>query len=332
MGKKKYFYLKVQEIIPKCNKIFVLHNFKKVELSNEYLRLLYNFSNYSNAIRVMEKSEFNTLDIIHHFIQGNPVVLHQHWFEITNFRSLVYNIFLIFCLGIAKLFLHAKIIWTIHNKNPHHHSFSKLNYIIRKNFAKFIADYLHVHCYEAKNIMKTYFKIKEKKFFIFPHPKYNVTIFSKIDSINELKGKYLFCKDLDVNNEIFLIFGLIDEYKGILEIIEIFPDEQGKVLLIIGGNRKNNKNYISKINEKLRLKKNILFYNNFIPTSDLMMFLNLSDKVVFNFKEILTSGSVELALSFEKKIIIPNKGCLKDITGPNIKKFDKLTTDLFITW
>jgi len=41
--------------------------------------------------------------------------------------------------------------------------------------------------------------------------------------------------------------------------------------------------------------------------------MNASDVCVFPFRKILTSGSVILAMSFGKAVIVPEQGCLKDL-------------------
>ena len=56
-------------------------------------------------------------------------------------------------------------------------------------------------------------------------------------------------------------------------------------------------------------------------------FFGLTDFVIFNFDDILTSGSIILALNYNKKVIAPAMGCIKDIRNENLILFDSKNSD-----
>jgi glycosyltransferase involved in cell wall biosynthesis len=52
-----------------------------------------------------------------------------------------------------------------------------------------------------------------------------------------------------------------------------------------------------------------------IPDEDLQLYINAADILAFPFRHVLTSGSVILAMSFGRPVIVPNLGCLPELVG-----------------
>jgi len=50
----------------------------------------------------------------------------------------------------------------------------------------------------------------------------------------------------------------------------------------------------------------------FVEPSEVQIFFRAADYVVFPYKEVLTSGSVLLAMSFAKAVIVPMLGCIPE--------------------
>jgi len=50
----------------------------------------------------------------------------------------------------------------------------------------------------------------------------------------------------------------------------------------------------------------------FVPAKDVQLYMNAADVVVLPFKDILTSGSALLAMSFGKAVIAPRLGCIPE--------------------
>ena len=53
----------------------------------------------------------------------------------------------------------------------------------------------------------------------------------------------------------------------------------------------------------------------FVPDDELQVYLRAADVVATPFLEILTSGSVLLAMSFERAVIAPRRGCVAETVG-----------------
>ncbi|RPI68694.1 MAG: glycosyltransferase, partial [Ignavibacteriales bacterium] len=177
------------------------------------------------------------------------------------------------------------------------------------------------HCGSEIDTLSDILNIDKKKFFVFKHPDFPSEILDKNIAIERLNKKY-FKDQLKADDKIFLMFGAIAEYKGIMEVIEIFKtlDERNK-LVIAGFVKKGNHLYYNQI--KNFADDKIFIEGSNIPDEDVPLFLNSADYLIFNYSNILTSGGVVLAMNYNKKIITPILGCIKEIDYPHLIKFNR---------
>ena len=68
--------------------------------------------------------------------------------------------------------------------------------------------------------------------------------------------------------------------------------------------------------------KNVVLINSLIPDDNVKYFFNSADFLIFNYYDVLTSGGVMLALSYNKKAIAPSMGCIAEIDDDNLILFD----------
>jgi hypothetical protein len=169
--------------------------------------------------------------------------------------------------------------------------------------------------------MASFLGVPADKFSVIEHPLYPVQQVSKKIAQEFLKNTLHL--PVDSSQPLFLMYGYIAAYKGIDEIIPLFTDKPFQ-LVIAGKVKRGQENYFNTIAAGARNSKNIFIKDAFISPEHEKYLFCAADCVVFNLKEILSSGSVMLALSYKKPIIIPNIGCLRDITGPGVYSFDTI--------
>jgi glycosyltransferase involved in cell wall biosynthesis len=319
-----------QNLCPDVQKVYVVplinYSFKKTN----YLYLLYkNFIVPKDPIGEGEKYKIDieSLSVFAHpkivlsKLKGEKTVVHYHWLEINDIQSLIGMKWKLVWISLYRLF-NGKIIWTIHNEFPHSGKYIFLNKVIRKYVAH-IANKLQVHCQTAIKIMSPILNVKESKFFIVNHPEFPAELIEKNKAVHLLNQKY-FSGKIKSGNILFLMFGEIAEYKGIKEIVKIFNTlSNEKKLIIVGTVKKGNKNYFKNCVSSIENKDQILTYTERIPDEEVPIFINSCDYVLFNYRNVLTSGSVFLALNYKKNIIIPLKGCLKELSGQNVISFNE---------
>jgi glycosyltransferase involved in cell wall biosynthesis len=170
--------------------------------------------------------------------------------------------------------------------------------------------------------MNEILNVDPKKFYVLEHPNFTAHLFPRIQAVEKVSSSY--SQTFTTDDKIFLMFGNIASYKGILETVEIFTNlPENNKLLIVGGLKKGNWEYFKKILDISLNSNNIKIIDKVIPENDVPIFFNLSDYVIFNYKQVLTSGGIVLALNYDKKILAPALGCIPEIVNSNILLFNK---------
>lgn len=241
-----------------------------------------------------------------------PDVLHLHWlhafFLADNYiLAIVRLIIFIVKIAIFKL-IGVKIIWTVHNINNHEKKYMALDRCCTFYIAN-IADAMIVHSQAAKNELIEKISIYNKgKIFIVPCGNYlgyyqnNITSQTARAELNLTKSEF-----------VLLFIGAVRPYKGIIELIEQFQQLKDKnSCLIIVGNPINEE-FSQQIKLKIAGDSNIKFIPDYIQDSQIQVYLNACDVVVFPYQDILTSSSILLGMSFEKPCVVPRIGCIREV-------------------
>ncbi len=310
------------QLNPNLKKLYVVPLLNQKNKNTEYIYLLFKkFIEDKNCkFKVDHVSVFAHYKFVLKKLLGENNLVHYHWFEATDFKSLIGIFWKTFWLTVYKI-SGGKIVWTIHNKYPHVKKYKSLNKLFRKYLAR-IANRLHVHCRSAVKIMAPILSVPTDKFFIVDHPDYPVKIIDRLQALKIFKQKYPSII-IHPNKKIFLSLGAIAEYKGLLELLTIFKEIENVTLIIAGVVKKGSEKYFSNLTKQAEGNDNIIILAKFISESEINIFYGISDFVIFNFDEILTSGSVILALNHNTKVIAPAMGCLNDIKNRNLILFEK---------
>lgn len=240
-------------------------------------------------------------------------ILHLHWlhpyFLAAKRREVLFNIvkFSIF-LFFSRL-RGVKIIWTAHNLKNHENQnlwLERVGTIIVTRLCHAII----AHCEAAKDEVIKTFKIANKdKILVIPHGNYIDYYENKID--RESARKIL---DIPSSNLVLLFLGLIRPYKGVLELIETFQQvRQDGTQLLIAGKVLHNPKLEEQIQQKVAKTEGVKLIADFIPDEQIQVYMNACDVVVFPYRDILTSGGVLLAMSFDRACIVPHRGCIGEV-------------------
>ncbi|MDP2947644.1 MAG: glycosyltransferase [Nanoarchaeota archaeon] len=298
----------------KFNIIFSPYNEK-----NPYQKILIKALNRLN-INVMT-SEPKLSRLITKKVWRKYNILHLHWIHpfyisrnlLTSIIDLTIFIFELIFLKIMGM----KIIWTSHNIQDHENNYPRLDKICRI-FTSKIVDTIIVHSKTGKNIIIKSLGIKDpNKIYIIFHGNY-IKYYKNEISKHEARRILKMNKD----SFIYLFFGIIRPYKGVIELIKHFKkldDHKDKSLIIAG--ESNHTNLTKQIKKEIGTNKNIMFINKFIDEDKIQLYMNSANVVVLPYKNILTSGSAILAMSFGKPLIVPTKGDLPEILNKSFAFF-----------
>jgi beta-1,4-mannosyltransferase len=238
-----------------------------------------------------------------------PDVLHVHWtspYMLANNKllTIIKSTMFICLLVLLKLF-GTKIVWTVHNILDHEKRLSSLELSFSKILAK-LCNKIIVHCQFAKVEFENVYG-KDLPIVVIPHGSYIGRYENKITT-QDARDK------LGLNREdvVFLHFGYIRSYKGVPELIDTFKrlDNDNAKMFIVGRPRSEDiaEDILDSCKDEPRIR-NIL---KFVRDEDVQIYMNATDVVVLPYKDVLTSGSAILSMSFGKPVIAPNTGCIAD--------------------
>ena len=239
-------------------------------------------------------------------------VLHIHWLQgYTDDRRTPVALlkFIYFTLWVlaAKNLYGMKLVWTLHNLYPHEMFHPKLARAARLFLAK-RASRLIVHCEGAKVLAQREFGVDPAKLAVTPHPNW---IGKYPSGIRQSEARERL--GIGAGTRVFLFLGLIRSYKGVQELIRAYRDlPPGDNLLLVAG--KVSPDELKRELEELAAgRDDIRLRFQFIPDEELQTYYAAADVAVLPFQEVLTSGSVLLAMSYGTTVIVPNRGCIGEL-------------------
>lgn len=271
-------------------------------------------------------------DIVVHFPQGYrrglPIfrqlqsmspsvqILHLHWLNPylkgnNLFVNLVYSLKFLLDIYLVKR-QGIKVIWTIHNLVSHNALFPRLERGIKQIFLNQLVDQAIVHSQAAQAEVMGLYGVQSQKLQVIPHGHYR-DVYPAAIAQTEARQKL----NLPEQGLIFLNFGMLRPYKGIEKILEVWRSQPelntNHYLLIVG--KALDVPYASTLRQQVQTINNVALIDQFIPDEAIHLYFSAADIIVLPFNQILTSGSLLLAVSYGKPIIAPNLPNLRETLG-----------------
>lgn len=261
---------------------------------------------------------------IEHLQDSTPnrrVIFHLHWTNLiigdaqiesdANARKNAYLEMLLEFISKGGIF-----IWTIHNIAPHEVKFPQIEFELCTELGK-LASVIHVHSQRVIKLVESSYPIPAEKLLIGPLGNY-IGVYPNTIACTAARQTLGFADD----DFVFLFTGLVRNYKGLDELLEVFK--------IVRGNRQNVKLLIAgqpmgvdidDLKNRIAETPGVKAALHFIPDSELQIYLNSADFMVLPYRKILTSSSIYLSLSFGIPVIAPNAGILPDVLDDNVNAF-----------
>lgn len=242
----------------------------------------------------------------------NLEILHLHWlypFYQKADRQVSLLKLVQFIAGLLVLRLKGvKLVWTAHNLKSHEPISPRLDHLCTTLVAQW-SDVIIAHCEVAKAEAAATFGIRKlDKIVVMPHGNYTNYYDNQIDQTAARASL-----GLDPEKLVFLFLGMIRPYKGILELIDIFSRLQRQDVQLVLAGKPLNAEITAEVQEKIANQPHIRFIPGFVPDEQIQVYMNACDAVIFPYRDILTSGSVILAMTFGKACLAPRMGCIGEI-------------------
>jgi beta-1,4-mannosyltransferase len=245
---------------------------------------------------------------------GRPDIIHVHWTEpyIAGGSSRVSRIKAKRTLLELRMAKRAGIalVWTAHDLFRHDRREDPNELAFMRALFK-LADVVIVHCESAAAGLRETLALGTQpydKLAIIPHGHYQGAY---PDGITRAEARERL--GLPARAKVISFVGWVRSYKGVWELLQAFSRlEERDARLVIAGETVDGA-YAARLTAAAKGDSRILLALGFVPDEDLQVYLRAADVVAAPFREIFTSGSVLLAMSFERAVIAPRRGCVADV-------------------
>ncbi|NEU58098.1 glycosyltransferase [Halorussus sp. MSC15.2] len=249
--------------------------------------------------------------------EGIPDVLHLHWISPYlvgdgRLRSAAKAAVFLAGLFVARL-LGVRIVWTAHNLVEHERRHPTFERFCKRFLVRRVFDRVFVHWSSARlRLVEEYGLSGEERadLVTIPHGHYVEDYENDID--RETARNRLGLSD---DAFVFLYFGRIRPYKQVPALVEAFGRlDAADARLVVAGNATDDELH-ERVASRAAADDRVRSVLEYIPDDEVQTYMNAADAVVFPFRDIFTSGSVLLAMSFGKAVVAPESGCLPDVVG-----------------
>jgi beta-1,4-mannosyltransferase len=245
---------------------------------------------------------------------GRPDVIHVHWTEpyIAGGRSKVSRVKAQRTLVELRLAKRAgvSLVWTAHDLFRHDRKEDPNELAFMRSLFE-LADSIIVHCNAAADGLLQTLGVGpdgRAKIAIIPHGHYQGAY---PDTVTRAQARQRL--GLADEAKVISFVGWVRSYKGVWELYEAFSKlDEPDARLVIAGQAVDGA-YAARLTAAAKGDERIHLSIGFVPDEDLQLYLRAADVVAAPFLEIFTSGSVLLAMSFERAVIAPRRGCVTDV-------------------
>lgn len=136
------------------------------------------------------------------------------------------------------------------------------------------------------------------------------------DNLGKVQDRDMACLKLglDPNFRYLLSFGLVRKYKGLKLTLEAMANPNVKHLkLIIAGEWYEDKTEYERLIKDLGIEKNVIIIDRYILTEEIQYYFSVTDLVIQTYITASQSGITQMALNFEKPILVTNVGGLSEV-------------------
>jgi beta-1,4-mannosyltransferase len=246
---------------------------------------------------------------------SSVAVLHLHWINPylkgSNWLTrLIYSLKFLLDLLLVRL-AGTRIVWTIHNRLAHEAQFPRLELWTIRQLIK-LADQVIVHHQSALVELSDLYQFNLDRASVVPHGHYR-DVYG--ETLNRAEARKIL--GLPATGKIYLNLGMLRPYKGIERLLQTWhnhPEVTATHTLLIAGMPLDN-TYGQQLTEQVANTKGAMLHLGFIEDHLIPVYFSAADVVILPFENILTSGSLILAMSYSKPIIAPQSPGIVETLG-----------------
>lgn len=202
----------------------------------------------------------------------------------------------------------TRIIWTVHDLGPHESYHPVLETWFWRFFLPQVDGFISLSRHGKKMAERVFPALQNVPGFVVPHGHYRAAypnVLSREQARDALQ--------VDSEASVLLYVGRIRRYKNVPHLVRIFRMvESDAARLFIAGNpaeRLLQRDIEKAAGDDARIRLTL----EFVPDDAMQGFLNAADLVVLPYEDILHSGSALLALSFDRPVLVPDRGAMGEL-------------------
>ena len=260
-----------------------------------------------NVRRMINENGYETLPIkrvlTHPTLFFKCRIFNFNWFEKAGSKKEFYAKAALLCF--LKLF-GKKIIYTLHNKQPHNAGKNDYSLLLMKRMCR-AADTIIGLCPDTLDIVRLLDPKSTDKLTIIPHPNY-IANYEKAD-VADLRAQYGF----EPGDLVFLFLGFISPYKNVEMLIQtVRKAGNPRIKLLVAGSPCSAE-YQRSLETLAEGCENIKLDFRYVPDEEIAQYYKTSDVVVMPYlkKSSLNSGAAYLSFSLKRTIICPDIGTIR---------------------
>lgn len=276
--------------------------------TNPYLDQLYG-SMAASAIQVRRIRPRYAVPAL--LLGRGPRILHLHFFDELTQRpskrqTAVRSLLFLALLALLRL-RGVRLIWTAHNLEPHELYHPRWGFLVYRLVARWSAAII-AHSQAARELLEA---------------RYGALPNCQIIPIGNYIGLYgppreraasRAALDLPADGPVLLNLGALRPYKNIEGLIDAFaalPEPARGTLLIAGGAK--SPAYAAELRRRAATVPGVRLHPQFIADAKLPAYLAAADLVVLPYRKMLTSAMLLCALSYERPVVAPAFGMVREL-------------------
>jgi D-inositol-3-phosphate glycosyltransferase len=207
----------------------------------------------------------------------------------------------------------ARIVFTAHNVLPHE-DFEKQAFFMNAAFRQIYSCSRRIisHSNFTRDELMRFFRVAGEKISVIPHGNY---IFFRTQELSREHARQKL--KIPSDKKVILHFGALRYYKGVeslLKAMSLLRQRHSEAILLLAGKPMHVPDgYFQGLIAQLGLDACVILKAGYIPSSEIPEIFFASDLAVLPYKQIDTSGSIQLAYAFSKPVIATRTGSMPEV-------------------
>jgi len=246
---------------------------------------------------------------------GRPQVLHLHWVHrylepLLGRRSWAARRTLLELQVLRRL--GVRIVWTLHNIGEHGGTRGRVEMLFHRQLVE-LADAVICHCEASRRLAIDAYGLPASthdRLQVVPHGNYAGWYADTLgrDAARAALG-------LAATDRAFLFVGQVRGYKGVDELLDVFRSIDAPDARLIVAGRPDRVQTQTGLERRAAADPRVTLALGLVPDDRMQVYLRAADAVVLPYRDVLTSGSAILAMTFGRPVIAPAIGCLPESLG-----------------